>query len=165
MISEKMAKCLNEQINKEFYSAYLYLAMSSWCSKEGFDGSANWFMVQYQEETSHGMKIYNYMLNQDAKINLQTIKEPKIDYESLIKCFEESLVHERSMTNSFNELCDIAIKEKDHASYGFLQWFVEEQVEEEATVCDVIAKLKLVKDGNGIYMIDNQLLTRNLENN
>ncbi|MCH9812790.1 MAG: ferritin [Epsilonproteobacteria bacterium] len=163
MISEKMTKALNVQLNKEFYSAYLYLGMSTWCADVGYNGSANWFMAQYEEERSHAIKVYNYMLDQGSKIELLTIEQPEIAYDSLLQCFEESLTHEQMMTHSFNELCDQAIKEKDHASYGFFQWFVQEQIEEEASVGEIIAKLKLVGDGNGIFMIDNQLADRKLE--
>jgi ferritin len=157
MINKKMISELNSQLNNEFYSAYLYLAMSTWCARSGYKGSAVWFMVQHEEERTHALKIYNYMLDQGSKIQLQEIKQPKIDYKSLLECFENSLAHEQKMTNSFNELCDLAIKQKDHASYGFFQWFVQEQIEEESSVEDIISKLKLVGDGNGIFMIDNQL--------
>lgn len=161
MISEKMVSELNVQLNKEFYSAYLYLGMSTWCADVGYNGSASWFMSQYEEERAHALKVYRYMLDQGSKIELLTIEQPKMDYESLLHCFEDSLHHEQMMTQSFNELCDLAIKEKDHASYGFFQWFVQEQIEEEASVGEIIAKLKLVGDGNGIFMIDNQLSDRN----
>jgi len=162
MISKKMTEELNIQLNKEFYSAYLYLGMSTWCADIGYNGSASWFMAQYEEERAHALKVYNYMLDQGSKIELLTINQPEIKYASLLECFEDSLHHEQTMTVSFNELCDLAIKEKDHASYGFFQWFVQEQTEEEASVGEIIAKLKLVGDGNGIFMIDNQLASRQL---
>jgi len=160
MISEKMTEELNKQLQKEFYSAYLYLGMSAWCSENGFTGSAKWFMIQYEEEHMHAMKVYNYLLGQGNHVELLAMKSSKTEYKSLLACFETSLAHERGMTKAFNELCDFALKEKDHASYTFLQWFVNEQIEEEATVGDVITKLKLVGDGNGLFMIDNQLLDR-----
>lgn len=164
MISEKMTSELNIQLNKEFYSAYLYLGMSTWCADVGYNGSATWFMAQYEEERAHALKVYKYMLDQGSKIELLTIEQPEIKYESLLACFEDSLDHEQMMTHSFNELCDLAIKQKDHASYGFFQWFVQEQIEEEASVGEIIAKLKLVGDGNGIFMIDSQLADRKLIN-
>lgn len=160
MISKKMEAALNKQLQKEMYSAYLYLGMSAWCSEHSFNGSANWFMMQYVEEMEHGMKVYHYLLDQGAHVELDSMKASGTDYESLLSCFEMSLEHERKMTRSFNKLCDFAIQEKDHASYTFFQWFVNEQVEEEATVSDVISKLKLVGDGNGLFMIDNQLSER-----
>lgn len=160
MISKKMTAELNTQLNKEFYSAYLYLGMSTWCANEGYNGSASWFMTQYEEERTHALKIYNYMLDQGSKIELLTIEQPQIKYSSLLECFEDSLKHEQIMTGSFNELCDLAIKQKDHATYGVLQWFVQEQIEEEASVSDIISKLKLVGDGNGMFMIDSKLAER-----
>ncbi len=160
MISQKMDRELSKQLNKEFHSAYLYLGMSAWCAEAGFSGSAGWFMAQYQEEQEHGMKVYNYLLDQGGKVELLKIKKVKTEYKSLLACFEASLEHEMMMTTSFNELCDFAMKEKDHASYGFFQWFVEEQIEEEATVSDIISKLKMVGDKNGVFMIDNRLTGR-----
>lgn len=162
MISEKMTSALNTQLNKEFYSAYLYLGMSTWCTHAGYNGSASWFMVQHEEERIHALKIYHYMLSQGSKINLLPIDHPQMNYSSLLACFEDSLEHERLMTSSFNELCDLATQEKDHASYAFFQWFLQEQIEEESSVAEIIAKLKLVGDGNGIFMIDTQLAGRQL---
>ena len=162
MLSEKMTSALNTQLNKEFYSSYLYLGMSTWCAHAGYNGSASWFMIQHEEERMHAFKVYHYLLSQGSKIDLLPIDHPAIDYSSLLECFENSLKHEQSMTSSFNILCDLAIQEKDHASYGFFQWFIQEQIEEEASVTDIIAKLKLVGDGNGIFMIDTQLAGRQL---
>lgn len=160
MISKTMMQELNKQLQKEFYSAYLYLGMSAWCSESGYTGSANWFMVQYKEEEMHAMKVYNYLLDQNSHIELLGLKPSKTDYEDLLSCFEKSLAHEKGMTKSTNNLCDLATKEKDHASYSFLQWFVNEQIEEEASLNDIIKRLKLVGDANSIFMIDNQLATR-----
>jgi len=160
MITQKMTDKLNKQLQKEFYSAYLYLGMSAWCSEIGFRGAANWFNIQFQEEQTHAMKIYRYLLDQSGHIELLSVKAVNTEYKSLLACFEKSLAHEQTMTKSFNDLCDTAAKEKDHASAIFFQWFVTEQVEEEATLSDIIARLKLVGDGNGIFMIDNQLAER-----
>jgi len=160
MISEKMISQLNTQLNKEFYSSYLYLGMSTWCTNSGYNGSASWFMMQHEEERMHALKVYHYMLGQGSKIKLLSIDQPEMDYSSLLECFEDSLQHEQKMTHSFNELCDLAIKEKDHASYGFFQWFIQEQIEEEASVTEIISKLKLVGEGSGIFMIDTQLAKR-----
>ena len=160
MVSQEMVQALNKQLQKEMYSAYLYLGMSAWCSEQSFNGSANWFMMQYDEEMMHAMKVYKYLLDQGAKVELATLKASSTTYKNLLGCFEQSLSHERAMTKSFNKLCDFALKEKDHASYTFFQWFVNEQIEEEATVSEVISQLKLVGDGNGLYMIDSQLAKR-----
>ena len=165
MLIDNIKNELNKQLNREFYSSYLYLAISSWCSQLGYKGSASWFMIQSEEERNHALKIYNYLLDQGCDIQLLSIDNPKTDYSALLECFEESLSHEQKMSNSFNELCDLAIKEKDHASYGFLQWFVQEQIEEESTVSEIIAKLRLVDNGNGIFLIDSQLAQRQVEPN
>lgn len=161
MISEKLQKSLTEQLNREYHSAYLYLGMSAYCSKEGYNGAANWFLIQYQEEVSHGMKMFQYLEDQDAEILLPDIKGVKVDYKSFLDVFEKSLAHERSMTKNLNILSDMAMKDKDHATYNLLQWYVTEQVEEEATVKEIIDHIKLIGDnGYGLYTIDKELSTR-----
>ena len=160
MLSEKMEEALNEQINKEMYSAYLYMAMSAHSKHIGLDGFANWFMVQYQEEMTHAMKIYDYINEQGGKVKLKAIKEPPSEFESPLDMFEKTLEHEKFITKSINELMDLAIKENDHATQIFLHWFVTEQIEEEANDNEIIAKLKLVGDGNGLFMLDKELAAR-----
>ena len=153
-----MTKALNKQLNKEFYSAFLYLSMSAYSNRNDFNGAANWFLLQYQEEQDHATRIYNYMIDQDAKVVLQEIGKPPKNFGSLLNTYEESLLHEQSMTQGLNELSDYALKEKDHATYNLLQWFVNEQVEEESNVNDIISKLKMVgDDGYGLLMIDSEL--------
>lgn len=166
MISKKIAKELNEQLNHEFYSAYLYLSMSAYCSKMDFNGAANWFLLQYQEELDHATRIYNYLIEQDATISLKSIDKPEKKFGTLLETFQKSLEHEQMMTQRLNILSNKALKEKDHATYNLLQWFVNEQVEEEATVGEIISKIKLVKDnGYGLLMIDNELGKRNSAQN
>ncbi len=161
MISKKMETELNLQLNKEFYSGYLYLAMSAYCSKKGFNGAANWFSIQYQEEIAHGMKLFKYLEDQDADIVLEKIEAPKSNFDSLLSAFEESLAHEQKMTGWLNELSDLAMKEKDHATYNLLQWYVTEQVEEEATVSEIIDKIRMIGDnGYGLYTVDQELAQR-----
>lgn len=161
MISESMEKALSRQLNDEFFSAYLYLAMSAYCSHREFSGAAHWFKTQYDEEHQHATRIYNYMIDQGVHVELEPIAKPESDFGSLLDVFKSSLTHEQKMTANLNELSDQALKEKDHATYNLLQWFVNEQVEEEATVGEIISKLKLVKDdGYGLLMIDNQLSER-----
>ena len=158
MISKKMTKELNEQLNREFYSAYLYLAMSAYCNRNDFPGAANWFLMQYHEEQDHATRIYNYLIDQDAKVILQEIAKPPKKFGSLLDVYQESLAHEQYMTKNLNELSDYALKEKDHATYNLLQWFVNEQVEEEATVSEIISRLKMVgEDCYGLLMIDSEL--------
>ena len=161
MISQPMETALSEQLNHEFYSAYLYLAMAAFCSHHDFNGAAHWFQMQYEEEHLHATKIYEYLVDQGVHVVLLPIAEPPTDFGTVLEVFEASLQHEQGMTSRLNELSDQALKEKDHATYNLLQWFVNEQVEEEASVGGIIAKLKLVADdGYGLLMIDNELGVR-----
>ncbi len=161
MISKDLQKALIEQLNKEYHSAYLYLGMSAYCSKEGFNGAANWFLIQYQEEVAHGMKMFKYLEDQDVAIKLPAIEEVKVEYKSLLDVFKKSLAHEQYMSKNLNNLSDIAMKEKDHATYSLLQWYVTEQVEEESTVGEIIDHIKLVgENGYGLYTIDKELASR-----
>lgn len=158
MISKKMANALNKHLNNEFFAAYLYLAMSAKTDSMGLKGFAKWFYAQYEEETMHAMKFYQYILDHGEDVSLLAIEQPTIDMDTVLELFEYTLDHERSVTQYINELVDLAITEKDHATNIFLQWFVTEQVEEEATVGDIIDQLKLMgESGNGIYMLDKEL--------
>jgi ferritin len=156
-----MVKALNEQINKEIYSAYLYMSMSSYSDFIGLKGFANWFMVQYQEEMEHAMRFYNYIQEQGEQVKLLAIDQPETRFASPMAMFEKTLEHEKYVTKRINMLVDQAVKENDHATQIFLQWFVTEQVEEEANANDIIGKLKLVgKQGNGLFMVDKELAAR-----
>ena len=158
MISDEMKNALQQQLNDEFYSGYLYLAMSAYCASIDFNGAAVWLKQQYEEERMHATRIYNYLIDQGAQVLLQAIAQPPSEFGSILEVFESSLQHEQAMTGKLNNLSDQALKEKDHATYNLLQWFVNEQVEEEATLGGIISKLKLVKDnGYGLLMIDNEL--------
>ncbi|HIQ26979.1 MAG TPA: ferritin [Sulfurovum sp.] len=161
MITKKMAKALNVQLNHEFYSAYLYLSMSAYCSKKDFNGAASWFLLQYQEELAHATRIYNYIIEQGAIVSLEQVNKPEKKFGSLLETYQKSLSHEQTMTCMLNDLSNKALNEKDHATYNLLQWFVNEQVEEEAILHEIISKIKLVKnDGYGLLMIDNELAKR-----
>ncbi len=161
MLSKKMEKALNEQINKEMYSAYLYMSMSAYSTNIGLSGFANWFMVQYHEEMEHAMKIYNYINEQGGKVKLMVFDEPPSVFKGPMDMFQKTLKHEQFITKSINDLMDLAIKEKDHATQIFLQWFVTEQIEEEGNDNEIIDKLKLAGDkGNGLFMIDKELGAR-----
>lgn len=161
MISKKLQDELILQLNREYHSAYIYLGMSVYCSKEGFNGASNWFLIQYQEEVSHGMKLFNYLKDQDVDIKLPDIKGVEVEYNSFLDAFKKTLAHEQSMSKSLNILSDMAMKEKDHATYNLLQWYVTEQVEEEATVKEIIDNIKLIGDnGYGLYTIDKELGAR-----
>ncbi len=161
MLSEKMTDALNGQINKEMYSAYLYMAMSAHSTYTGLDGFANWFMVQYQEEMTHAMRIYNYLKDQGAKIELLGIEQPPVEFGNALDMFGKTLAHEQFITKSINDLVTLANKEKDYATGIFLQWFITEQIEEESNDNEIIGKLKLAgEDGNGLFMIDKELGAR-----
>ncbi len=166
MINKKMETALNEQINKEIYSAYLYMSMSAHTTHIGLTGFANWFMVQYQEEMEHAMKIYKYLQDQGSKVHLKEIEAPPSSFKDLMDMFQQTLKHEQFITKSIHDLVNLAMKENDYATQIFLQWFVTEQIEEEANDNEIIGKLKLVGDkGNGIFMIDRQLGERTFHSN
>ncbi len=161
MLSKKMSAALNKHMNTELYSAYLYLNMSASAASTGFKGASNWFMVQYQEEMIHFMKFYTYLNSQGEQAIVGQMAAPPSKYGSLLQMMEDTLNHEQFITKCINELTDLAVKEKDHASQIFLQWFVTEQVEEEENDRELIGKLKLVGDnGYGLLMLDNELGTR-----
>ena len=161
MLSKTMSAALNEQLNKEMYSAYLYMSMSAYSTHIGLKGFANWFMVQYQEEMMHAMKFYNYINDLGEQVMLMAIDAPPTAFESPLDMFEKTLKHEQFVTKRINDLVALAIKEKDHATNIFLQWFITEQIEEEANDNDVIAKLKLVgKKGDALLMLDKELSAR-----
>jgi ferritin len=161
MLSEKMLAALNGQLNKEIYSAYLYLSMSAYSTYIGLKGFANWFMVQYQEEMVHVMKIYDYINSQGGQVKLLAVAQPPAEFESPLDMFEKTLEHERFVTKCINDLVDLAIKGKDHATNIFLQWFVTEQIEEEANDNEIISKLKLVGEkGDALLLIDRELAAR-----
>lgn len=161
MISKKMEAAINEQVNKEFYSAYLYLAISAYCQTIGLPGFAKWMRFQYQEEIMHVTKMYDYILNQGGQVHLKAIEEPAREYGSPVDVFEHTLAHEQFITQSINTLMGLAVDERDYATQTFLQWYVSEQVEEEANVNDILAPLRMVgNDKSGLMMIDRQLATR-----
>jgi ferritin len=161
MISKKMVQALNKQLNNELYSAYLYLSMSSYTTHIGLKGAANWFMVQYQEEMVHAMKFYTYIISQGEHAQLAAIAAPPVEFGTLLSMFEQTLRHEQFITQSINDLTELAVKEKDHATQIFLQWFVTEQIEEEGNDNDVIARLKLVGDSpQGLLMVDAEMAAR-----
>ncbi|MEQ8718967.1 MAG: ferritin [Acidimicrobiales bacterium] len=158
MISEQMHEALSEQLNREFGSAYLYLSMSAYCSHSDFNGAASWFKHQHEEEQLHAAKVYDYLIGQGVQVVLADIGEPASGFGSLLGVFEAALEHEHEQTARLNDLSDHALREKDHATYNLLQWFVNEQVEEEGNLGGIIAKLRMVADdGYGLLMIDNEL--------
>ena len=162
MISKKMEKALNEQVNAEMYSAYLYLSMSSYFESTNLPGFAGWMKAQAQEEMMHAMKIYDYVNERGGRITLTAIEGPPTKWKSPLAVFEATYKHEQVVTGRINDLVDLAIEEKDHATNAFLQWFVTEQVEEEKSADEIVQKLKLMADAPGaipmyIGMLDNEM--------
>jgi ferritin len=154
----KMLDALNEQINAEQYSAFLYLSMSAWFEDKGLPGFANWMYVQYQEELTHANKFFNYVNERSGRVELKAIDQMPVEFESVIDVVEKTLEHEQKVTGLINNLMDIAVETRDHATQSFLQWFVDEQVEEEASVQELLDALKLTKaEGNGLFMLDREL--------
>ncbi len=161
MITGKMQEALNKQVNAEFYSAYLYLAMSAWFDSIDMPGAANWMRIQYTEEIIHAEKIFDYIKERDGRVILQAIENPPLKWESALDAFKAAYNHEQKITAMISELVDIARKENDLATEVFLQWFVNEQVEEEASVKAIVQQLKLIEGSqNGMFMIDRELATR-----
>ena len=157
-LSEKMAEAINKQINEEFYSAYLYLAMASYLESKKFKGAAKWMEIQYQEEIGHAMKFYAYMNTRGSRVVLKSIREPQKEWNSMLEIFEDAYKHEQYITSLIHNLANLAIEEKDHATLALLQWFINEQVEEEANTSEIVDKINFVKNSpNGLYMLDREL--------
>jgi ferritin len=161
MISKKMEDALNGQINKEMFSAYLYLSMSSYAEIDGFKGIATWFKVQYHEEMVHAMKFFEYIISQGGTVSLSAIEQPQTEFQSPLHLFEKALEHERFVTKCINELADEALSEKDHATKIFIDWFVTEQIEEEKNATEIIQTLKMIGDNKAaLFLYDKDLGTR-----
>lgn len=161
MINQKILDAFNEQINSEIYSSYLYLSMAAYFGSINLDGFATWMRVQAQEELIHSMKFFDYVKERGGTVNLKAIDGPPTRWDSPLAAFQEAYRHEQKVTGLINNLVDISLQERDHASNAFLQWFVTEQVEEEASADAVVQKLKLAGDhGGGLFMIDRELGTR-----
>ncbi|PLX65857.1 MAG: ferritin [Denitrovibrio sp.] len=160
MASDKMNKALNAQLNFEYYSAYVYLAMAAHADNIGLKGISSWFDAQYQEEMMHATKFLHYIMDRGV-VELETIEKPRKEYKDVLEMFEVTLEHEQEVTAKINDLATLAIEEKDHATNSFLQWFINEQVEEEATVKEILDKLKLAgTTGPGLFMVNNELGAR-----
>ena len=158
MISKKMEAALNKQINAEFYSSYLYLSMAADFEAKNLEGFANWMKVQAQEEWGHGMRIYNYVNEQQGRVLLEAIDAPQAEWDSPLAMFEAAYKHEQHVTSLIHNLASLANEEKDYATGIFLQWFVSEQVEEEAHAVSIVEKLKMIKESpQGLMMLDRAL--------
>lgn len=161
MINEKMEKAFNDQINKELYSEYLYLSMKAYFERLNLKGFVNWFNVQVQEEHAHAMGMFDYVHERGGEVELEAIDKPETKWESPLACFEQVLSHEEFVTSRINALMDVADEVKDRAALSFLNWYLKEQVEEEANVGDVLATLRLIGDDKkALLMLDKDLSTR-----
>ncbi|WP_094603406.1 Bacterial non-heme ferritin [Sporomusa silvacetica DSM 10669] len=161
MISVKLQKVINSQIQAEMYSANLYLAMSGYCMSKGLKGFANWLRVQYQEETMHALKFVDYILARGGELELKEIDATPTEFGKPVEVFEKILAHEEHVTNLINKLHEVAVEEKDVAAQIFTQWFVTEQVEEESTASGILEQLKMVGDkSSGLFYLDKELATR-----
>jgi ferritin len=161
MLTDTMQKALNEQINEEAYSSYLYLAMAAYFEELNLRGFAHWMRQQSGEETIHQMKFYDFIIERRGRVALAGLQTPPKDWKSPLDAFEASLQHEQHITACINSLMDLALKENDHATNSFLKWFVDEQVEEESNVDAVIQDLRRV-EGNpsGLFLLDRELSQR-----
>lgn len=161
MLSEKLLKYLNEQVNFEIYSAYVYLSMAAYCESIDLSGFSNFFKVQSQEELFHAMKFYDYIFQKNGVVTLEQIEKPNGDYENITNIFETGYEHEQIVTSRLYRIADIATEEKEHATISLLNWFINEQVEEENTFNTILKKIKRAENNPAaLYMLDDELATR-----
>ena len=161
MIKQEVLEAINEQINAESYSAYMYLSMAAYFENLGLSGFAHWMKIQYQEEAAHALKFFNYLTERGGRVILKPVAQVPVDFDGIVDVFEKTLTHEVHVTGLINNLINVAVAANDHASQSFLKWFIDEQVEEEANVEKILATLKLINgQGNGIFMMDRELSQR-----
>ena len=161
MLKKKMENALNKHLNAEFYSSYLYLSMAAYFESINLKGFASWMRVQAQEELVHAMKFYDFIIERGGKAVLSSIEGPQTKWQSPLAIFEHAYKHEQKVTGLINNLVDLSIADQDHATNNFLQWFVAEQVEEEASADEVVQKIKLMGDASGgLFMLDQELAQR-----
>ena len=158
-LNQKLVDAINAQLNYEIESAHIYLAMAGYVGTLGLDGFENWLQVQYQEELAHAKKFMGYLNERGGRINIKGFKDPENNFDSLLDVFETSLKHEYTVTERINDIMSLAHEVKDFAAISFMQWFVDEQVEEEDSFGKVIDKIKLVKDA-GLYLLDQEMAQR-----
>jgi len=161
MLKDNIAKMINDQLNYELYSAYIYYSMSSYADSKGLKGIAHWLKIQALEESAHAEKFSRYLNDRGSRVELQAIPAPRRDWNDLEEMFNEALHHEYSVSERVSNITHTAFEERDHATYNFMQWFVGEQVEEEATFTEVLDKMKLVaKSAEGTFILDKDMGTR-----
>lgn len=161
MLSERLAGALNKQMNKEFFAAHSYMAMAAYCEYHSYSGFAHFYLQQAEEERFHGTKIYNYLNDRGFHAKFSELEAPKTEFQSVLDTFESALLQEKDVTKSFYELTDLAWEEKEHATISFLKWFLDEQVEEEASFETHIDYLKRIGDDkNSLYLYEKELEKR-----
>jgi len=164
MLDKEIEQALNAQLNNELYSAYYYLSMSTYFEALSYGGFSSWMKMQAQEEIEHSMKYYNYIFERQGQVTLTAVAGPKTSWESPLETFEDAYAHEVQVTKDINKIVDLAISKSDHATNHFLQWFVGEQVEEEATTSDLVTRLKRIGDNPAaLVMLDRELASRPAE--
>lgn len=163
MIKKVCQEAINKQITKEMFSSNLYLAMAGYFHSINLNGFAHWMRLQAQEEMSHALKFFDYLLDRGGHVQIGIVEAPPSHWESPLTAFEAALKHEEFITESINQLADLAIRESDHATNILLQWFITEQVEEEATASEIVERLRMAGDSSGgLFMLDNELKQRKL---
>ena len=161
MINDTLCSALNKQINAELYSSYLYLSMSAWFERKSLSGFANWMRVQAEEENFHAMKMFDYVHERGGRVVLEAIEKPESDWESPLSVIEAVLKHEELVTSLINDLVDVSMDVRDHAGTYFLQWYVEEQVEEESNVGTLLERMKMIADDSaGMFALDMEMAKR-----
>ncbi|MCR5784231.1 MAG: ferritin [Eubacterium sp.] len=160
-MKKTVSKLLNAQVNKEFFSAYLYLGIAKFFTKQDLPGFANWYKVQAEEETEHAMKIYDYLLDQDEDVALDKIAAVNVDFKDALEAAKEADKHERYITAEIEKIMDAAVKEKDYRTQIFLNWFISEQEEEERNSKEMITKIEMLgSDKKNLYLLDKELGSR-----
>jgi ferritin len=161
MLKKNIEQAINRQINAEFWSAYLYLSMSTYFHSINLNGFASWMRVQAQEELTHAMRFYDHVVDRGGRVKLTSIEAVPTEWKSPLHAFEDTYGHEQKVTGLINGIMKQAVEEKDYATINMLQWFIDEQVEEEASADEIVQKLRLIgKEGSGLFMIDQELSQR-----
>lgn len=161
MINPRLEEAINNQINAELYSAYLYLSMAAYFEDANLPGFANWMRIQFEEEQFHGMRFLNYLVERGGRVKLEAIEKPRFEWNNVLEVFEETLEHEKHVTALINNIADIAEEEKDRATRNLLIWFIDEQVEEEGAAEKIINELKMIGgEGHGMLMLDREFAAR-----
>ncbi|RME80811.1 MAG: ferritin [Caldilineae bacterium] len=164
MLSKKLQDAINEQINAELYSAYVYLSMAAYFEDQNLPGFAHWMRLQHDEEQVHAMKLFDFLVDRGARVVLKAIDAPPVEFESPLQVFEAALEHERKVTGLINDLYGLALEEGDYPTQVLLQWFISEQVEEEKSADDIVQQLRLVGDyPPGLLMLDREMAARQPE--